>query len=195
MNKKLTNNNEYFNIIFAGNMGKAQALHTVLSAAEIIEKKSQAIRFTFIGNGVELEKLKKLSMTLNLKNTIFLPKVDMEEVGSFLREADILLVHLGKNELFEITIPSKIQAYMVIGKPILLGVKGDAANLINDAKCGITTEPENPMGLVDAVLKFKSMTKSELEAIGINGRDYYYRELSMKVGVEKFSKVFLSIIK
>jgi colanic acid biosynthesis glycosyl transferase WcaI len=185
----------YLNIVFAGNVGKAQALHTILEAAAILEKKGEDVRFIIIGGGVELEKIKELSKTLNLKNVIFLPKVEMEEVGTYLRNADILLVHINKNELFEITIPSKIQAYMAIGKPILLGVKGDAARIIKEANCGIMAEPENPISISEAVLKFKSMNKNELETMGANGKEYYYREMSIEVGVRKFAKIFMDLIK
>ena len=129
-----------------------------------------------------------------MNNVLFLPAVEMEKVGKFLRAADALLVHLRDDELFKITIPSKIQAYMAIGKPLLVAVKGDAANLVNAARCGIIAEPENPKSLANSAMKFESMTKGELEVIGGNGKEYYYQELSVKVGVEKFAKILNGLV-
>ena len=60
-----------------------------------------------------------------------------------------------EDELFEITIPSKTQAYMAAGKPILMAVKGDAAKLIDEANCGLVIAPENPIALVASVLRLR----------------------------------------
>jgi colanic acid biosynthesis glycosyl transferase WcaI len=183
----------YFNILFAGNIGAAQAIGTVLEAADILAKQNSSVRFILLGRGLELEKLKSVAKLQKINNVIFLPAVEMEQVGEFLRAADALLVHLRDDELFEITIPSKIQAYMAIGKPILVAVKGDAAKLVNDAKCGVIAEPENPISIVKAALKLESMTKDELQNMGRKGKEYYLSELSVEAGVSKFTKVFNEI--
>ena len=60
--------------------------------------------------GIDLNKLKILEKKENLSNVTFLPPVKMEEIGDYLKYADLLLVHLKNDPLFEITIPSKIQA-------------------------------------------------------------------------------------
>lgn len=184
---------KYFNILFAGNMGSAQAINSVLESADILATQSPSIRFILLGRGLEVENLKEVVRSRKLNNVIFLPAVEMGQVGGFLRSADALLVHLRDDELFEITIPSKIQAYMAIGKPILLAVKGDAANLVNEARCGLIAEPENPVSLANAAIRLESMTKEELQIMGGNGKEYYLRELSVEVGISKFTKVFKEI--
>jgi colanic acid biosynthesis glycosyl transferase WcaI len=184
---------KYFNILFAGNMGRAQALISVLESADILDKKNSSVRFIFLGRGLEVKNLKKVARSRNLNNVIFLPAVEMEQVGGFLRSADALLVHLRDDELFAITIPSKIQAYMAIGKPILVAVKGDAANLVNEARCGLIAEPENPVSLANVAIKLESMTKDELQIMGGNGKEYYSRELSVEAGINKFTKIFREI--
>lgn len=189
--KRYTRDDEgHFNILFAGNIGRAQAIGSVLEAADILAERNSSVRFILLGCGLELEKLKVAVRLRKIKNVVFLPAVEMEQVGGFLRAADALLVHLRDDELFEITIPSKIQAYMAIGKPILLAVKGDAAKLVNDARCGVFAEPENPISLVNAAIKLESMTKDELQNMGVNGKEYYIRELSVKAGISKFTRVF-----
>lgn len=187
------NDSRYFNILFAGNIGKAQALDSIIDAAEILVSRNSSVLFIFLGRGLEVENLKEIVKSRNLNNVLFLPAVEMEKVGEFLRAADALLVHLRDDELFEITIPSKVQAYMAIGKPILMAAKGDAANLVYKAKCGVIAEPENPVSLANAALKLKLMTKDELQIMGGNGKEYYSRELSMEAGVSKFTKVFKEI--
>ncbi len=76
----------------------------------------------------------------------------MSEVGGMLEESDALLVHLRKDPLFETTIPSKTQAYMAIGKPILMAVNGDAALLVKKAGCGVIAESESAEAIAAAAL-------------------------------------------
>lgn len=140
-----------FHILFAGNMGKAQALDSVLEAAEILQSRGSSAEFVFLGGGVEVDRLKNLAAQNSLANVAFLPAVPMTEVGRYLQAADALLVHLKKDPLFAITIPSKTQAYMAVGKPLLMAVEGDAADLVKQSGCGLVVEPENAASLVSAV--------------------------------------------
>ena len=181
---------KYFNILFAGNIGRAQALGSVIEAADLLAKKNSSVRFILLGRGLEVENLKRVVKSRELNNVIFLHAVEMNQVGGFLRAADALLVHLRDDELFKITIPSKIQAYMAIGKPLLVAVKGDAANLVEEARCGLIAEPENPISLVKSALKLELMAEDVLQVMGENGKEYYSRELSVNVGVSKFTKIF-----
>jgi glycosyltransferase involved in cell wall biosynthesis len=184
-----------FTIVFAGNMGKAQALDAVLDAAEIVQTKAPNICFVFIGGGVEVENLKSVAQAKRLHNVRFLQAVPMAEIGSILAKADALLVHLRKDPLFEITIPSKTQAYMAAGKPLLLAVHGDVADLIRDADCGIIAEPENSVAIADAALKLYSLSSSERHAMAERSKKYYQSQLSLRVGAGKFADVFKKLVK
>ena len=137
-----------------------------------------------MGGGTEVCRLEVIAKELKLNNIFFLPQVPMNIVGSYLQKADALLVHLKKNKLFEITIPSKIQAYLAIGKPILNGVQGDAARLITSANAGINFEPENPVDFNKAVLSLISDIDARRE-MGENGKEYYFNNLSISKGVER----------
>jgi glycosyltransferase involved in cell wall biosynthesis len=182
-----------FTIVFAGNMGKAQALDTVLAAAEIVQTKATNICFVFIGGGVEVEKLKSFASEKRLHNVCFLEAVPMTEIGAVLCTADALLVHLRKDSLFAKTIPSKTQAYMAVGKPLLMAVDGDAAEMVKEADCGVIAESENPESIADAAIKLYSISSSERNAMGYRGRKYYESHLSLSVGVEKFADVFKTV--
>jgi glycosyltransferase involved in cell wall biosynthesis len=179
-----------FRVVFAGNMGKAQAIDTVLDAAAILQERGSRASFVMLGGGVEVSRLKTRALEMNLSNVVFLPPVPMSEVGTVLAAADVLLVHLRKDPLFEITIPSKTQAYMAVGKPLLMAVNGDAADLVRQAKCGLTAESENPQALADAVDDLSAMPAEELKTMGENGRSLYQKGLSLHVGVAKFAAVF-----
>ncbi|MCK4628834.1 MAG: glycosyltransferase family 4 protein, partial [Sedimentisphaerales bacterium] len=148
--KKQLGLDDRFNIIFAGNMGKAQAMEAVIKAADILQNDCKDVQFVLVGSGVEVENLKKMTTELSLNNVKFLGRKPITEIGSILRLADVLMVHLRNDPLFKITVPSKTQAYLATGKPILIGVKGDAAKLIEDANAGLSCEPENSQSIADA---------------------------------------------
>lgn len=179
-----------FNVLFAGNMGKAQGLETVLKAAQIVYEKDQQIQFTLIGGGVEDRNLREQADTMRLKNIQFLPRRPRNEIGTILNAADVLLVHLKRDPLFEITIPSKIQAYMSVGRPILVAVPGDASDLVTRAGAGLSCPSEDAGRLAETVLQFVSMSREERETMGRKGKDFYIKNLSMEVGVGHFEKIF-----
>jgi glycosyltransferase involved in cell wall biosynthesis len=114
-------------------------------------------------------------------------------MGPVFADADALLVHLRDDPLFTITIPSKTQAYLVTGKPILMGVRGDAAAMIEEAGAGFPFEPENVGGLVDAVLRLRALSNTDRQAMGRAGAAFYRDRLSLQSGVASFEKVLKSI--
>ncbi|MCM2379520.1 glycosyltransferase family 4 protein [Pseudomonas marginalis] len=182
-----------FRILFAGNMGRAQALDVVLSAAKILEVKAPEIEFVFLGGGLEVENLKKLAKRLELDNVDFLPPVPMSEVGNYLRSADALLVHLKKDDLFKITIPSKTQAYMAAGRPLLMAVDGDAAELVAKSGSGVVANSGDANSISEAAIELFSATDDERRIMSENGLSYYNENLSLQCGVEKFALVFKSL--
>ncbi len=180
-------------IVFAGNMGKAQALETIMNAAYQLQELKLDVVFYMIGGGLELEKLKNLSAENELFNMVFIPQMPMSEVGWYLKKADVLLVHLRKDPLFSITIPSKIQAYMFLGKPILMGVEGDASDIVSKAGSGVLFEPESTESLVMAIQLLLRKNRDELCEYGEKSQEYYLDFLSLHSGVDRFSKIFETI--
>jgi glycosyltransferase involved in cell wall biosynthesis len=83
---------------------------------------------------------------------------------------------------------------MAVGRPIIMAVKGDAAEIIKKAEAGICCEPEKPKNIAEAIMKLKNMDKEKLERMGRNGYDYYINNFSFNAGVNKFEKVFLDIL-
>ena len=177
-----------FNIVFAGTMGLVQGLDTVIEAARRLRVRAPDVLFTFIGGGIEVDRLKQTSS--GLPNVQFLPFRPMSGMGAVLANADALLVHLKADPLFEITIPSKIQTYMYAGKPILCGVKGDAADLVCRAGAGLPFTPEDPEALAEAVLVLRDLDADRLRLMGDNGRAFYREHLAMEQGVRRMEQVF-----
>ncbi len=184
---------EKFNIMFTGNMGLAQALDSVLDAAVLLIKHYPKIQFVFIGGGIDTDRLKRRVKGMRLTNTRFLGGVSPSEIGEILMLADVMLVHLKNDPLFEITIPGKIQAYMAAGKPIIVAVKGNAADLVQRARAGISCIPEDPQSIAEAVKKMYSMPQEILEELGKNGLKFYNEKLSLRVGLSKLNDVFESV--
>lgn len=172
-----------FNIVFAGNMGKAQALETVIHAARRLKVEAPSIRFTLVGSGVELERLHAASRAAGTENIVFLPQRPASEMGPILASADALLVHLRDDPLFAITIPSKTQAYLAAGRPLLMGVRGDAAKLVEEAGAGLAFAPEDAGDLVAAAKALAAMTPQARSAMGSAGAAFYREHLSFDKGV------------
>lgn len=176
-----------FNLVFAGNLGAAQALDTVLAAAATLQTASPLVQFVFVGDGVEAGRLKAEAAKQGLRNVQFLPRRPGPMMGPVFDAADALLVHLRDDPLFEITIPSKTQAYLAAGRPILMAVRGDAAALVQQAGAGICCEPERADKLAEAVQRLSMLPKEERAAMGQAGRRFYAEQLSMVHGVGAFA--------
>lgn len=181
---------EKFRIVFAGNMGKAQALDAVLDAAVLLQARGSRVCFVLLGGGVEVSRLRQRAAKLQLHNVEFLPPVPMLEVGTLLHAANALLVHLRKDSLFEITIPSKTQAYMAVGRPLLMAVNGDAANLIMQSRGGVVAESENAEALAVAADALAALAPEQLLVMGQRAQRYYQKHMALQVGVTKFSTIF-----
>ncbi len=176
-----------FRVLFAGNMGPAQALGSVLDAAAILAAGSPEIEFCFLGSGLDLERLKARATDEGIGNVRFLPRVPMKQVGTYLAAADCLLVHLKADPLFAITIPSKTQAYLAAGKPVVMAVEGDAAEMVRRSSGGVVVPPEDPQALAAAIGRLAAMPAGELAELGTSARRFYDEQLSFERGTRAFA--------
>lgn len=175
-----------FDVLFAGNMGLAQGLDTVIDAAKILHQRSVRARFVMIGSGLDLDRLARRAMEENVGNMIFLARRPAEAMAAAFDAADALLVHLRDDPLFAITIPSKTQSYLLAGKPILMGVRGDASNLVDQAGAGLSFTPDDPPALADAVERMISTGPAGRADMGRRGTAFYWDRLSFSKGVDAF---------
>ena len=126
------NISDKFSLMFAGNFGKAQSLDTILDAAEVL-KNDQDIVFVLVGTGNELIRLKQKIEEKDL-NIILPGQFSHEEMPGILQQASALIISLSNDPIVSKTVPSKLQTYMAIGKPIIAAIKGEGARLIIEAK-------------------------------------------------------------
>ncbi len=171
-------------IMYAGGHALSNSLNTVVDAAKISDNK---FAFVFVGSGNEKEKL--IKQAEGLKNVFFLEPVPKNQIQTLLSYADILIIVWNKSPLYRFGIsPNKIFDYMLAGKPIIHAT--DAPNKFTDeAKCGISTEPENPGALVDAISRLLDMPEKDLKQMGENGKDYVLKNHDYKVLAENFLKI------
>lgn len=182
--------NDKLNIVFAGNLGFAQGLPAIVEAAHLLCQRNVSANLVLIGDGVAKAAAQQQVAELQLGNVYFLPRVPMQEVGTLLKAADALLVHLTDDELFSITIPSRTQAYLAVGKPIIMGVDGDAAQLIKAAQAGVSCKANSAESLANAVEQMVTLNADERQQMAKNAHDFYHKHLSLAHGVKKFVAVF-----
>ncbi|TXC90960.1 glycosyltransferase family 4 protein [Metabacillus litoralis] len=152
-----------FLVLYAGNIGAAQGLSTVIMAAELL-KDDPTFAFMFIGEGVEKQPLMEQATSRNLSNVMFIDSKKKDELLGYYEAADIGIVSLKKHPLFEITIPSKVFDYMSMSTPMLIGVDGEAREIVEKHKAGFYYEPENPDEFVRA-LKYAQSHPEQLKEI------------------------------
>lgn len=160
--------NGRFNIMFAGNMGKAQGLEAVIQAASLLQHLSD-IQFVFVGDGLALPRIQELANSLDLDNVRFLGRFPPESMPQLYVGAGVLLVHLKDDPLFRITIPHKILDYLGAGKPILAAVYGDAADVVVNVGAGVACKPEDSEALATAVRNLYDLSENERKIMGEKG--------------------------
>lgn len=173
-------NEQRFKVIFAGAIGAAQDLDTLVDAAQLLRDLPR-LQFLIAGDGVDRRRLEAKAQDLALDSVRFFGWKPEEEMPGFLGQADVLLLHLRDDPLFRITIPHKTYIYLAMGRPILGAVEGDAAEVIKAAGAGIPCRPSDPIDLAAAVRKIASMHKTDRDALGASGRAAALRDYSRTV--------------
>lgn len=176
---------DYFNIVYAGSLGRPQHLESLIEAAKKIEKTQPHIRFVLVGEGIEKAHLQALVKLENLKNVCFFDALPAHQIGNILAAADVLFIHLKKDPLFSLTIPSKVQVNLAMGKPLLLGLEGEAAYLVQEAQAGMCVEPDDAEAIASSAVSLAMMSPQERAQLGRNGRTYYQKNLSFKGNIEQ----------
>lgn len=177
-----------FNIVYSGNLGLYQGLESVVRAARLAEH-LEGLNVIFIGSGQVEPRLKALVKELDVKNVTFLGRLPYAHMGRVNSIADMLLVSLRDLPFFRGTIPSKTQAALASGRPIIMAVAGDAADLVAKAEAGIICEPDNEQALAETFEKAYNLRREELDLLGARGAAYYQRELALSRGAERLEKI------
>lgn len=161
-----------FTVVFAGNLGMAQALDTVIEAANLLKDESH-IAFVLIGSGVRYAWLQQQISSLELQNVHLPGRFPPEQMPSILVQASVLLVSLVRGAIMSETIPSKVQAYLAAGRPIIGSLDGEGARVIAEAGAGYSCAAEDAPALAMLVHKLSHESPDVLAAMGAAGRTYY----------------------
>jgi glycosyltransferase involved in cell wall biosynthesis len=159
-----------FNLVYVGTLGLAHGLESLLDAAALLADHPD-IRITLIGGGADRSQLQAQARSKGLRNVVFSGPRPWNEIPGLLAAADAALVHLNNSPLFATVLPSKMFEAMAAGTPVILGVRGEARQILERADAGIAIEPENPAQLRDAVLELQRDPK-RCARLGRNGRRY-----------------------
>lgn len=168
----------FFCVVFAGNMGKAQSLATIVDAAEKMNDLLN-IKIVLVGSGSELEWLKQQKNTRNLNNLEIVGRLPMEVMPSVYNKSDALLVTLTNNEIINLTIPSKIQSYLSAGKPIIAALNGEGSKVIQASNCGLVSEAGNSDELEKNIRRLYLMDEFERSKMGASGIKYFNEHFNM----------------
>jgi len=167
---------EGFTVLFAGNVGDAQDMPAVLSAAERLKQKS-GIRWVIVGDGRKFEWLQNEVIRRGLEEKVLLlGRFPVDRMPSFYAHADALLVSLKRDPAFSMTIPGKVQSYLMSGIPLLGMLDGEGATVIRDAQAGLTCKAGDDAGLAKATLELAAMQPEDRAKLGLNGRHYAENE-------------------
>ena len=183
-----------FNVVFAGNMGTVQSLDAIVSAAEIL-RDDEDIRFVMVGSGSRAEWLKSEIARRNLANVQLPGRFPLSAMPSIMSQASALLVSLVKSPIMSQTVPSKVQAYLAAGKPIIASLDGEGVRVILEAGAGVAAPAEDARGLADAIRDLKSRPTLELERMGQNARIFYEQNFEPRRLAQRLKGMLVAIPK
>ena len=183
-----------FLVSYIGTIGNAHGLETLLDAAAMLQKRSPAVQFLLIGEGAEKERIKNLAQARGLVNVQFLDQQPRENIPAFIQASDACLVLLKRTDVFKTVIPTKMLEFMSCARPVILGVEGQARQIVEAAGCGLAIEPENAEALANAVMRLAA--DRELgKALGQEGREHILRNFSRARTAEKYLEVLEALKK
>ena len=178
---------------YIGTMGNAHGLETLLDAAEQLQRQEAKVLFLLVGEGAEKERIKALAQFRALSNVIFLDQQPREKIPGFISASDVCLVLLKKTDVFKTVIPTKMLEFMSCARPVILGVDGQAREIVEQAGAGIVIEPESSKALVQAIQSLIANAEQGT-ALGTKGREYILRHFSRRRTAEDYIEVLRGVI-
>ncbi|QEE43684.1 glycosyltransferase family 4 protein (plasmid) [Rhizobium sp. WL3] len=161
-----------FTVVFAGNLGSAQALDTIVDAAKLLRPHA-SIKVALIGSGSLDDWLKEQRILHGLDNLYLPGRFDPSDMPTIFGAAAALLVTLKPDPTFDLTIPSKVQAYLAAGRPIVAALDGEGAKVIEESKAGLCTPAGDATALASSILRLARMPITEREEMARAGRNYF----------------------
>lgn len=177
-------------LVYAGNIGAAQSLKALIDAVGSLPP--SVVGLDIYGGGVEKDDLDAYRKEKGYANVSFKGYVPSSQIFKLLDEADVLAVHLRDDPLFKITIPSKTQSSMAMGKPVLVAVGGEVNEFVERSGSGVTSEPGSVESLRSALSRLLA-NKDDWTVMGRRARDFYQDNFSTSVNYAKLDRLLQGI--
>lgn len=183
--------NEKFIIVYAGNLGIAQNISVIIKAAEFLQKED--VLFLLIGDGPRKKTLEQQAHESKLKNLTFVGEIKRELIHQYLCLADCGIINLQAIPLFRGALPSKIFDYMACNLPILIGVEGEAKQLVETSKTGIGFSSDSSDDLTQKILFLKN-NPNILQSMKNNGSDFVLKNFNRNIQAKKIEELIKEIV-
>ena len=155
--------------MYAGNLGELQCLDNLIAAFGAVP----SAQLVLVGSGVARDRL--AAQASALPNVTVIDRQPLDKIGTYLAASDVQVVSLADSPLLRVTMPSKVQTSLAVGRPILAHAAGDAATVVEELGAGIATPPDDPARTRLAIESFARRARSELEQMGATAREAYER--------------------
>lgn len=178
------------NLTFAGNVGQAQSVVTIVEAAALLCNEP-GIQFHVVGSGSQLEACEARARELGLSNVTFHGRKPLEEMPAFYAASDALLVTFEDSPMARYTLPRKVTTYLAAGRPVLAAAEGETARVIEAAGCGLTCPTASADGLARIAAEFAR--SGEGAGLGAAARSYYLAHFTKEQFFEKLEGSLLEL--
>lgn len=185
-----TIDNGVIDLMFAGNIGKAQSVDTIIRAAALL-KDNPKFKFHIVGSGSELDNVKKFADELKTDNVVFYGQKPLKDMPDLYKIADTMLVTLEDKSYANMTIPGKVQSYMAAGKPIIGAINGSCANLIKENNLGFVCDSSKADELAELI---KKIDYDELKRIGEHCKLIYSERFNKELFIATLVKNLKSMV-
>ncbi|HVO59501.1 MAG TPA: glycosyltransferase family 4 protein [Terriglobales bacterium] len=182
-----------FVVGYLGTIGMAHALETLVQAARMLGRMAPEVAFLVVGEGAAKKRIQEVAKAAEVDNIVFVEQQLRDRIPEFIHACDACLVLLRKTDLFRTVMPTKMLEFMSCGRPVLLGVDGQARQVIEQAKAGMFVQPENASALVDAICNLRG-NPDLCEALGRNGRDYILAHYSRRQSATAYLSVLENVL-
>jgi colanic acid biosynthesis glycosyl transferase WcaI len=164
-----------FVVLFAGNLGRAQGLGTILDAAERLRSEPE-LRWAFLGDGSLRPWLEQEIVRRGLADRmVVLGRRPVSEMPAFYATADAMIVSLQADEAMALTVPAKLQSCLAAGRPVVGSIDGEAARIIEESGAGWAAAAGDAAGLAAVVRRMMALPAGERAAMGQSGREFARR--------------------
>lgn len=181
-----------FRMLFAGNLGHAQALEVLLAAAQLT-RTNDKIQWHVMGDGSRRDWLLEQISAENLQNVIYHERRPVEDMPKVYQQFDALLVLLNEDPVMDVVLPSKVQSIMAAGKPVLASGGSEMQRVVREANCGVAVPAGKPERLAEAAIQLSQLTQEQCLSMGFRGREYFKENYRRDLIVPQIEQVFLKL--